>query len=177
MKKVIDVTKRTLEEEKKSFIELCKIFHSCSIILKVFCAVLLAGLFALMIFALIKGKGQMTALTLLVEGAVFFGTIIASMNFISAIVKKLKDGETPFRYDIGDKIKGAGLSLCSGGFLGFLAIFFTSTLANPTDDIGLFTVVFFVGYCGFGIVGAVVTMFSYIFNYGCKLQQESDETV
>lgn len=176
MKKAIDVAKRTLEEEKKSFIELCKIFHNCSIILKVFCAVLLTGMFALMIFALIKGKEQSTALALFINGAVFFGTIIVSMNFISAIVKKLKDGETPFRYDIGDKIKAAGLSLCSGGFLGFLAIFFASAFADTTD-IGLFIVVFFVGYCGFGIVGAVVTMFSYIFNYGCRLQQESDETV
>jgi len=171
--KTTDVTERTLEKEKNNFIQLCKIFHSCSIVFKVLCALFIVGLFALMVLALINDKEQMTALTLLVRGAIFFGTIIVSMNFISTITKKLEDGETPFRYDIGDKIKGAGLSLCFGGLLGFFATLFTSSF----DIDGLFTVVFFVGYCGFGIVGAVVTMFSYIFNYGCKLQQESDETL
>ena len=168
--KTKDITERTIEEEKKSFIQLCKIFHSCSIVFKVLCAVFIAGLLALMVFALINDKEQMAALTLLVRGTIFFGAIIVSMNFISTIAKKLEDGETPFRYDIGDKIKGAGISLCFGGLLGFFATSFTSSFAD-----GLFTIVFFVGYCGFCIVGAVVTMFSYIFNYGCKLQKESDE--
>lgn len=172
MKKAVDVNKRTLEMEKENFIKACKIFQSCSLVLKIFCAVLIAGLFALVILALVNGKEQKTALALFVGGFIFLGTIIVSMNFISDIAKKLKDGETPFRYDIGDKIKGAGLSLCSGGFYGFLATPFTSAY-----DIGLFTVTFFVGYCGFCIVGAVVIMFAYIFNYGCKLQQEADETV
>ena len=172
MKKAVDVNARTLQMEKKDFIEVCKVFHICSIILKVLCAVLIAGLFALVILAIINGKEQSTALAMFISGVVFFGTIIIAMNFVSSIVKKLKDGETPFRYDIGDKIKGAGSSLCSGGFSGFLLTAFTSA-----HNLGLFTVVFFVGYCGFCIVGAVVLMFSYIFNYGCKLQQESDETV
>lgn len=174
--KTTDVTERTLENEKKSFILLCKIFHSCSIVFKVLCAIFIVGLLALMVFALVNDKEQMAALTLLVRGTIFFGTIIVSMNFISTIAKKLEDGETPFRYDIGDKIKGAGISLCFGGLLGFFATSFTSAFADTTD-IGLFTIAFFVGYCGFCVVGAVVTMFSYIFNYGCKLQKESDETL
>ncbi len=176
MKKTIDVNERTLEMEKKDFIEACKIFHVCSIILKILCAVLMAGLFALLILAVINGKEQSTALAMCLSGTIFLGTIIVAMNFMSAIVKKLKDGETPFRYDIADKIKGAGFAVCSGGFLGFMTSPLTSTALNNAD-LGTFTVTFFVGYCGFCIVGSVILMFAYIFNYGCKLQQESDETV
>lgn len=176
MKKAIDVNDRTLEMEKKDFILVCKIFHACSIVLRALCGILIAGLLALLIFAVINGKELSAALALCLDGTIFLGTIIVGMNFMSAIVKKLKDGETPFRYDIADKIKGAGFAVCTGGFLGFLTSPLTSTALNNAD-LGTFTVIFFVGYCGFCIVGSIILMFAYIFNYGCKLQQESDETV
>ena len=85
MKKAVDVNKRTLEMEKENFIQACKIFQSCSLVLKIFCAVLIAGLFALVILALVNGKEQKTALALFVGGFIFLETIIVSMNFISDI--------------------------------------------------------------------------------------------
>ena len=65
------------------------------------------------------------------------------------------------------KIKAAGMALIGTGFLAIVAAVMEGFFKETTIRIEL----------DFFIWGAVILAIAYIFNYGCKLQQESDETI
>ncbi len=175
MKKTVNITERTLEKEKKSFIEACEFWHGACVALIVICVILAIGSLGTGIYS----KSLSGVFESVSETATFIIYCI-SLNFGATVFKKLKTGETPFRYDIADKIKGAGQVMIWGsvivivletvmniamGFLDEAGIAEAGEAFNPSLNIPII------------FAGGALLMIAYIFNYGCKLQQESDETV
>ena len=177
---MIDINERTHKKETAEFISACQIFEIFSIIGLV--AFIAAALFLLWETVFNAERASAAA-----EMAVFsviisnicniiccIGICIA-LKFSASIFGKLKDGETPFRYDIGDKIRAAGITLAATGAIVFV-IKFVCNLLNSIDVIADIIPVE-LNDSSLCLVGALLCIFSYIFNYGCKRQQESDETL
>lgn len=181
--KTVDLVERSLEKDKKDFITMCKVLEIVSIVLFALCimgAVLIGVVIIFSATGITEDVTESPSPAELIVGLTnltFMLTAIIASSFSIKIFNKLKDGETPFRYDIADKIKGAGTVLTVGCLLCAIADFVCEMLV----DSGVFTasIAFerhldFGGYC---IFGAIIMALAYIFNYGCKLQQESDETL
>ncbi len=171
MKKTIDVNERTFQEEKKEFALVCRIFEViCTLILIIFglAAVIVTGVI------LVKGAALNDVLVLSVNSAILLFGMISALNFGRAIFKTLKSGETPFRYDIADKVKGASLALIICSLTGILAQSVSHSFSEAFSDICHYYFFMAIGSC---VVGLLLGIMSYVMNYGCKLQQESDETV
>lgn len=182
MKNVVDVSERTLEKEKKDFISLCK---AGEVVSCVFFTIGLFGLIGLAGILIMSATGVADAERKYTSPEGLIGTAIAMLILISAtiaanfsvkIFNKLKDGDTPFRYDIADKIKGAGIALMAGGVVSSILEFARKVLVDTgvLSEYTPFGSISVSGYCAFGLF---LVALSYIFNYGCKLQQESDETI
>ena len=171
MSKTVDITERTFEQEKKEFATVCKVFE-------VMC---IAGLSVVSLFAVglvavgvIMGAEIKDVLVLAVNSAVLLFGGVSALNFGRAIFKTLKGGETPFRYDIADKVKGASYALIVSGLAGILVQAVSHSFSEAFSDICHYYFFLTVG----GIfVGVLLGIMSYVMNYGCKLQQESDETL
>ena len=176
-----DVMERTLEKEKEQFDRFCKLMHIVSTVASVLLAA--GAVFCLAVpvvqhIRYVRSGGTEDTVRVIV-GAVYtflmLGGIALLMNFARNIFRRLRAAETPFCYDIADKIKGAGQAAWGIGF-GLLVFGSAATLflkeRSPLAQYGF-------GYVEFGIliVGAVLGISAYVFNYGCKLQQESDETL
>lgn len=171
MKKAVDVTTRTLEEEKKDFALVCKVFEVlCIVVLVVFAlaALIVAG------FIIALGAEISDVLVLYVNSAVLIFGMVSALNFGRTIFKTLKSGETPFRYDIADKVRGASLALVVCSLLSFLVQSVSGIFSDAFSDICHYYFFMSLGSC---VVGLILGIMSYVMNYGCKLQQESDETV
>ena len=181
MKKAVDVIKRTLEKDKKDFITVCKISEGFSIIFYSLCIMCVIAIAIMAILsAIMKKGGEMfgspEGIIVMVIDVLTLITYIVALNFSVKIFNKLKSGDTPFRYDIADKIKGAGTALIVGSLAGELIIFVKNILIDTgvIEDVETFDI---FASSGNVIFGVVLMALAYIFNYGCKLQQESDETV
>lgn len=181
MAKTIDVNERTLEQEKASFLKICRYFEALANIFRtgiIVCIILLffscIGSFAGWVDAedkLTSAEGWISVASISVS---CIGYVIA-LNFGAAIFRSLRTAETPFRYDIGDKMKGAGITLIVIGVVGFvLNLTVNYFIANGTLDFE--TMNYLPDTVPF-LFGAFLTALAYVFNYGCKLQQESDETI
>ena len=91
-----------------------------------------------------------------------------------------EDGEHRDVYDIADKIKGAGFLAI---LLGIISLVYRTVVELISKNGGNF--VKSDGYMDLGypfiysvlILGVVLMIIAYVFNYGYKLQQESDETL
>ncbi len=179
MNKTVDISERTLEKEKKNFIVFCKVAEALLGIALAFTIIGAIVIFTLLIVSNVIKDG---AFSEAFRGAyytmpenIFNGIFVIlacigmsiSLNFGVKVFKTLKDGETPFRYEIADKIKAAGMALIGTGFLAIVAAVMEGFFKETTIRIEL----------DFFIWGAVILAIAYIFNYGCKLQQESDETI
>lgn len=171
MKKAIDVNERTFEEEKKDFTLVCRVFEVlCVVILAVFAV----GALAVTVIIAVMGTDMKNVLVLSVNSAVLLFGIVSALNFGRAIFKALKSGESPFRYDIADKVKGASLALILSSFAGILVQSVSPLFSEAFADICHY---YFFPTVGCLVVGLLLGVMSYIMNYGCKLQQESDETL
>ncbi|MBQ8613907.1 MAG: hypothetical protein IJ416_06795 [Ruminiclostridium sp.] len=171
MKKAVDVNARTLEEEKKDFVLICKVFEVlCIVITAVFAfiAVVVTGI------SVSLGAGIKDVLVFSANSAILLFGMISALNFGRTIFKSLKSGETPFRYDIADKVKGASLALLLSSFLSILVLGGSCLISEAFA--GICHYYFFILMSGF-VAGGILGIMSYVMNYGCKLQQESDETV
>lgn len=175
MKKALNITERTLEKEKKSFVETCVFWQGACVAILIIMVIACIGLIGNLIT-------DFTVSNLLYSISDIISAVICiiALNFGATIFKKLKISETPFLYDIADKIKGAGLILIWGN----VAIFAIETIINIVigylSEAGTIvaneTFNFSFDLTAL-LVGGTLLMIAYIFNYGCKLQQESDETV
>ncbi len=171
MKKTVDVNERTFEEEKKDFALVCKIFEVlCIVILAVFA---LAALAVTIIIATL-GADMKDVLVLSLNSAVPLFGIVSALNFGRAIFRTLKSGGTPFHYDIADKVKGASLALLLCSFASIFVQCASHIFSESFSDICHYYFFLTVGSC---VVGVLLGIMSYVMNYGCKLQQESDETL
>ena len=122
MAKTVDIAERTLEKDKKDFILVCKIAEAFSSFLSAICIV---GLIAVAIMAVVSVIGvanselfdSSEAIWNTVINTIMLITMSIALNFSRKIFNKLKTGETPFQYDIADKIKASGITLVIGSFI------------------------------------------------------------
>ena len=176
-----DVMERTLEKEKEQFDRFCKLMHIVSTVAGILCAAgavfCLAGTIAQHVQYLKSGGSENTAAVVLEAVYLFLmlGGIALLLNFARNIFRRLRNAETPFCYDIADKIKGAGQAAWGIG----CALLVYGSIATLCLKGRLSLAQYGFGYieAGILIVGAVLAISAYVFNYGCKLQQESDETL
>ena len=177
MNKTVDINERTLEKEKKSFISFCKIAEALLGVALVFTIIGAIAVFVLMLASNIDSlsegfQGDYTTPENIFNSIFIILACIGmsiSLNFGVKVFKTLKDGETPFRYEIADKIKAAGMALIGTGVLEIVAGIMKGFFAFE-DTVVKIELDFFIW-------GAVILAIAYIFNYGSKLQQESDETI
>ena len=183
-----DVMERTLAQEKGRFDKFCKLMHVFSTLMWI---LLTIGAVFCLIVSIVQevqyenngGEARMPE-TLI---SVFYVFLVISgigllWNSARHIFRRLRTAETPFCYDIADKIKGTGFLAILLGIMSFVYRMIVELLARngvikhfvKSDgfvDIGfpfIYSVI---------ILGVVLMMIAYVFNYGCKLQQESDETL
>ena len=97
--------------------------------------------------------------------------LIVSMN-TGFIFDTLRKSETPFSADVTWRMKRLGATLTLGGALGNL---FPLT-GLRIEGGSVFTFAYAVNFPVM-LVGAVFAAFTYVFEYGGRLQKESDETL
>lgn len=170
----MDNKDKTDISEDQRFKGICGLIHNFAVAFKIGILILLVVLFLINltdILSVIYMSDIFKAAFILYYSAVFF--IVAS--YVEQIFGKLRKAETPFSYDIADKMKGLGFTLGGGGIVGGVVfIIFQLFIDDLSDEWFGFTLI-----AGFVlmVVGLIFTAFALIFEHGCKLQQESDETL
>lgn len=104
--------------------------------------------------------------------------LLIVFNFMRLIFGKLKRSDTPFLEGVPQKFKAIAYTLVIGGG----AYFFTSfilygCLSLSVPDEELYTAFSFTSGLYMMMTGAVIWGLAYVFERGCVLQQESDETI
>ena len=171
MAKTVDLNAKTLEQEKQDFILICKVFQAACIVFAVCAAALVA---IVLVPLILTGAEMLTTVVFIINALTLLLGFVTACNFGWKIFGTLKNGESPFRYDIADKVKGAAFTLLGTGFIGFFIQTVSYTVSEHFSDIGHYFSFASFGCC---IMGAGLGVAAYIMNYGCKLQQESDETL
>ena len=183
-----DILERTLAQEKSRYEKFCRIMYALSTVMAIF--FVLAAVFCLIATIVqeiqYKNNGGETDMLATVISALYVALVLGGVgllwNAARHIFRRLKIAETPFCYDIADKIKGAGflailVAIISGVYRLIVEVLLRNgvirTFAKSDGylDIGYP----FIGFLG--ILGIVLMIVAYVFNYGCKLQQEADETL
>lgn len=185
MKKAVDAVERTLEKEKNSFIFVCKMGEVFSVLMLVMCIIgaFAAGFMSVMYILGIAIDSELATphiaeeIYCMINGICIALGVAVACNFSVKIFNSLKTGETPFKYDIADKIKGAGIVLIITGLFGSVTEFIYTVLIDNGVFLGENTIGIINGCEDMIILSIVLMAVAYIFNYGCKLQQESDETL
>lgn len=98
-------------------------------------------------------------------------TVVTAVGF--DIFRRFKRDQTPFVPYIGKGLRVIALAMFAGFALMFTAHIFADVIAGaapPNEYSGAIN-------GGSLIMVSIFTMLSYIFDYGCKLQQESDEII
>ncbi|MBR3970142.1 MAG: DUF2975 domain-containing protein [Ruminococcus sp.] len=184
MNKTVDVNTIALEKEKKSFVKTNKVLHFVFIVLQIL-SLMLAIMTSIMLVmmginAVFKISDSFSfpdiylTLTLMVISVCYF----IAFNHARKIFDIFKSGESPFRYDVADKMKGAATAIIAANLINFAIglVYFTvgGFMKLNNDEVFEMTINFDLGNF---ILGILIYAFSYVFNYGAKLQQESDETL
>lgn len=181
-----DIMERTLAQEKGRYEKFCKIMHIFSTLM---CVLFAAGAVFSLVVPIIQaiqyrnngGKADIpSVLVSVIYVFLVLGGIALLWNAARHIFRRLKTAETPFCYDIADKIKGAGFLAI---LLGIISLVYRTVVELISKNGRNF--VKSDGYMDLGypfiysvlILGVVLMIIAYVFNYGCKLQQESDETL
>ena len=184
MNKTINVLERTLEKEKESFVKTNKVLHFVFIVLQIL-SLMLAIMTSIML--IMAGANEVfeisdsfsfpdiyQTLTLLIISVGYF----IAFNHARKIFDIFKSGESPFRYDVADKMKGAATAIISANLINFAIglVYFAvgGFMKLNNDEVFEMTINFDLGSL---VLGILIYAFSYVFNYGAKLQQESDETL
>ncbi len=169
MSKTVDLNEIASEQEKQNFKLICKVFEAMCIALLCVFSALSVILLGVIIFI---GAAMNDIIVIAVNTVLLILGMASALNFGRVIFRKLKSGESPFRYDIADKVKGAAFALGGSGFLGFIAQSVSHIFSEKFSDICHYYAFIAVGSC---IVGLLLGIMAYVMNYGCKLQQEADE--
>lgn len=171
MNKTVDINERTLEKEKQEFVTVCMVFEVMCTMMLVVVALLMLGVVGVIA---VMGAEFTDVLVLFVNSIILLFGMTSALNFGRAIFKSLKSGETPFRYDIADKVKGAALALSMCGIASIIVQGISDLFSTAFSD--LIHYYFFIAL-GNIFTGLLLGIMSYVMNFGCKLQQESDETI
>lgn len=184
MNKTINVLERTLEKEKESFVKTNKVLHFVFIVLQILSlmlAIMTSMMLIIMGIASVFGFADSKeifdvylTLTLLVISVCYF----IAFNHARNIFNIFKSGESPFRYDVADKMKGAATAIIAANLINFAInlIYFAAVGFMKLNNDEAFEMAINFDLGNF-ILGILIYAFSYVFNYGAKLQQESDETL
>ena len=184
MKKTIDVLERTLEKEKESFVKTNKglhlvftVFQVLSLMMAIMTSIMLVMTGIIAVFKIsdsIRFPDVYPTLTLLVISVCYF----IAFNHARKIFDIFKNGESPFRYDVADKMKGAATAIIAANLINFAIglVYFAVGGFMKLNNAEVFEMEFKFDLGGL-ILGILIYAFSYVFNYGAKLQQESDETL
>ncbi len=154
---------KTIDIERQNYMMTLKIFRVCATIL---IAVAIAFLGVVWVSSIKAGK-----IRLAINCTIFLVPFAVAMLYAIKISKILKDGETPFRVEVANFISKAGYALVYGGFIGYLCFVY---LIKGAEN---FALPFFIAHSANCLIGPILTLIAYAFKYGCKLQQESDETI
>ena len=171
MNKTVDINERTFEKEKQEFATVCKVFEALCTAMLVVVALIMLGVVAVIA---VMGAEFKDVMVLFVNSIILLFGMTSALNFGRAIFKSLKSGETPFRYDIADKVKGAALALMTCGMAGIIVQNISTFFSEKFLDI--FHYYFFISV-GNIFIGLLLGIMAYVMDFGCKLQQESDETI
>ena len=174
MKKAIDVNERTSEQEKQNLKKTCSIARIEAVCFGI--ALLMALTKNAIGFDKVYSSEICSVISIL-SIPVSAAAIAIIVGFIISLFNEIENSETPFKHSIADKIK----KLSNAVLIGTLALSVPQTAihmilsftAEENTSYPLGSVILISG-----ILVSVITMaISYVFSYGCKLQQESDETV
>lgn len=174
----VDLNERALRQENKKFISFCSAAYIIDLIalLVTILAAVLSVTACIVVYA--DGSNAQAMEKYEIFGvirsvAIYIGIGIA-LKHGESVFKKLKSGETPFRYDIADKIKAMGIALIAAEAVGLLV----EAVKNILVLVGALNAELGVSVeLGMLLCGFILCALAYIFNYGCKLQQEADGTV
>ena len=97
---------------------------------------------------------------------------LIAVNFLRIAFKKLSSSDSPFREDVATGMRRLSLVLIWGGAGSMIIAPFLHSKAPVVGSSGFNLFGFFIM-----VAGLMFDAFSLIFKYGCKLQQESDETL
>lgn len=106
----------------------------------------------------------------LIAGFIFLGAVTISLYMVKALMKSLKDCETPFSEEVIKNMTNFATALVCTVALKILLSGFWSTLKTG------FNYKISVDF-GSVLLVAVIYILIVVFKYGAKLQQESDETL
>ena len=174
--KTVDINKRTLEQEKQYLKKTSEIVR-----IEAVCFAIAIMLFMVMeTIPSVSDNGTDTSVLFWIK-LIFLpfqaAAAIVVSNFVTGLFKEIEAGETPFRYSIADKMKGLSDAILGGsivfaapGLISFFVCMFTETEGSQTSGHAVIML-------GGLFLGVLFRALSYIFAYGCKLQQESDETL
>ncbi len=184
IKKTINVIERTLEKDKKDFLTVCKVSKGFLEAILVVC-ILGAGMaffLSLMytISCIIDGSFAtadiIEEIYCMLNGAFACTGTALACNHAAQAFGRLKTAETPFMYDIADKIRAAALTLVVTGTVNSVTYIVYEILAE-TKIFNRTSYIDIMDCSEFMFFGLFLIALSYVFNYGCKLQHEADDTV
>ena len=186
MNKTVNVLERTLEKEKNNFIKASKgTYYFIQVIRGLLLAFLiLTGIMLIvntigLIFKLSEYKDNPQALFALFIGATAILSYYIPIGFAAEIFDKFRKGQTPFQYDVADKMKGAAISLLIFSAIAQVLCLIYNTLISNNVFTAELEHISINGNIDLNVFlfGILIYAFSYVFSYGAKLQQESDETL
>lgn len=98
--------------------------------------------------------------------------LVLTYAFFIAVLYSIKKAATPFSAFVGKGMRAIAVSMILPYAFNFvLKRILIVTFAEPTED--------YLGYFGYGgiAIAGLLFVFSLVFDYGCELQRESDETL
>ncbi|MBQ9209597.1 MAG: DUF2975 domain-containing protein [Oscillospiraceae bacterium] len=104
-------------------------------------------------------------------------TLAVVTNFVIKLFKEIEAGDTPFRYTIADRLKGLSDAILGGSIVfaaPYLVISILSVFSGTGAEQSQLSVAVMLGAI---FLGVLFKSLAYVFSYGCRLQQESDETL
>ena len=172
--KSIDINERTDRQERSALTQTCAVVR-----IEAIC-------FGLVLFSALTVNAvqfietceidicRFLAIASMPVSSVAIGIIV---GFVIRLFREIENSDTPFKYSIADKIKALAQAVLGGTtaiaiLLGAIQLLY-SLLSNAPVSLT------FAGVIGIGglFIGAILMAFSRVFAVGCRLQQESDETL
>jgi len=163
-------------KQAKSFSKVCRNMHIFA-----FAAEILYGLAMLAVLLgavgapFIEFNGLISRWELLPE-IIWDASLLIVFNFMRLIFGRLKKTDTPFSEGVDQKFKAIAYTLVIGGG----AHFFTSLIVSGYISMSVPFEEMNISYSDglyMLMIGAVIWGLAYVFERGCVLQQESDETL
>lgn len=166
------------ENKAQSFKKVCGRIHAASVILLV-----LEIIFAVIYLLGVTGIDAMWTGNIweTVPELIRTATMLIMFNYMRLIFGQLRRSETPFLPEVSRRLKAIAYTLIIGGgaywIAGFAVLGALQYFAAIPRVVGIDVSAAVVFGVLFVMFGCVIWGISYIFERGCELQKESDETL